>query len=178
MAISKALQAAILAACVGAIMLSKPAAAANTPTTSASQYAQTQYPVILVPGIGGAATFSGGALSTVQVAINALLKQFGISITMPSENVDYFYGFKDQLQRDGAKVHVANLERFSSDDAKQVIIPGLNRSGRRFASSRRAQPAPADSTTRPAVDPSASPQAPTSASQRSVTEHTCARHFR
>ena len=123
MAFSKTIQAAILAACVGAIMLSKPAAAADTP--SASQYAQTKYPVILVPGIGGAATFSGGAISTVQVTINTLLKQLGISITLPSENVDYFYGFKDQLQRDGAKVYVANLESFNSDDAKQVIIPGL-----------------------------------------------------
>jgi triacylglycerol lipase len=122
MAISKAFQAAIIAACVGAIMLSKPAAAANTPTTSASQYAQTQYPVILVPGIGGAANFSGGALSTVQIAVNALLKQFGISITLPSQNVDYFYGFKDQLQRDGAKIYVANLDSFASDDQKQVII--------------------------------------------------------
>ncbi|TKC88040.1 triacylglycerol lipase [Trinickia terrae] len=125
MAYSKVIQAAALAACVGAIMLSKPSFAANAPVSSTSQYAQTKYPVILVPGVGGAGSFSGGALSTVQVALNALLKQVGISITLPDQSVDYFYGFKDQLERDGAKVYVANLESFNSDNAKQVIIPGL-----------------------------------------------------
>jgi triacylglycerol lipase len=124
MTFAKTIQTSILAACAGAIMLSTPSLAASPPATTASQYAQTQYPVILVPGIGGAATLSSGAISVVQTSINTLLKQFGISIELPSQGVDYFYGFKDQLQRDGAKVYVADLESFNGDDAKQAIIPG------------------------------------------------------
>ncbi|SMG02299.1 triacylglycerol lipase [Burkholderia singularis] len=78
------------AASVGTFLSLAGAQSASAATTVVDNYAATQYPIILVHGLTGTDKYA-----------NVL---------------DYWYGIQQDLQAHGAKVYVANLSGFQSDD--------------------------------------------------------------
>ncbi|KVE32374.1 triacylglycerol lipase [Burkholderia sp. TSV86] len=78
------------AASVGTFLSLAGAQSASAATTAVDNYAATQYPIILVHGLTGTDKYA-----------NVL---------------EYWYGIQQDLQAHGAKVYVANLSGFQSDD--------------------------------------------------------------
>ncbi|HWW08070.1 esterase/lipase family protein [Collimonas sp.] len=116
----------MLAAAVAAATLMYSIGNVNAQATPAKQYAETAYPVILVPGVGGAESYSKGTIAMLGGLINSVLKALNIQFAVPTTDVDYWYGFKQELERSGAKVYVADLEAFSVDDAKDPLFGVVN----------------------------------------------------
>jgi len=85
-----------LAAILAAGLLTPVAVPNAAAATAASEYAGTRYPIILVHG------FSGGE------------KWFGIT--------DYWYGMREDLERYGAKVYVADVSAFNDEDVRGLEL--------------------------------------------------------